>query len=196
MDPDLNKYDLNHRVTHHPKMSDEEWDRVYAEVWHAFYTFEHMETVLRRMAALGSNKKLTTLHRLLWYRDFHRLYGCHPLEGGFGRVKSRKDRRSGMPLENPFVFYARYAVSEIRSAASMLWTYRRLRRSLKAIWEDPQRLEYRDVAITPPDLDELSLGLYAETRGTAAAIEKQKRQQEIVRKAQAKRDEVPLVAAE
>jgi hypothetical protein len=196
MDPDLNKYDLNHRVTHHPKMSDEEWDRVYAEVWHAFYTFEHMETVLRRMAALRSNKKLTTLHRLLWYRDFHRLYGCHPLEGGFGRVKSRKDRRSGMPLENPFVFYARYAATEIRSAASMLWTYRRLRRSLKAIWTDPNRFDYRDVAITPPDLDELSLSLYAETRGTAAAIEKQKRQQAIVRKAQAKRDEVPLVAAE
>ena len=87
MDPDLNKYDLNHRVTHHAKMSDAEWDRVYAEVWHAFYTFEHMETILRRMTALGSNKKLTTLYRLLWYRDFHRLYGCHPLEGGFGRVK-------------------------------------------------------------------------------------------------------------
>ena len=28
MDPDLNKYDLTHRVTHHQKMSDEEWDRV------------------------------------------------------------------------------------------------------------------------------------------------------------------------
>ena len=78
----------------------------------------------------------------------------------------------------------------------MPWTYRRLRRSLDAIWKDPHRFEYRDVAITPPDLDELSLGLYAETRGTAAAIEKQKRQQEIVRKAQARRDEVPLVAAE
>jgi hypothetical protein len=196
MDPDLNKYDLNHRVIHHSKMSDEEWDRVYAEVWQAFYTFEHMETVLRRMTALGSNKKLTTLHRLLWYRDFYRLYGCHPLEGGFGRVKSRRDRRFGMKLENPFVFYARYAASEIRNVGSMLWTYRRLRRSLKAIWKDPKRFEYRDVAITPPDLDELKLGLYAETRGTAAAIEKQKRQQDIVRKAQAKRDEVPLVAAE
>ena len=39
-------------------------------------------------------------------------------------MKSRKDRRSGMPLENPFVFYARYAASEIRNVSSMLWTYR------------------------------------------------------------------------
>lgn len=29
MDPDMNKYDLNHRVTHHPTMSDDEWDRAY-----------------------------------------------------------------------------------------------------------------------------------------------------------------------
>ncbi len=26
MDPDLNKYDLNHRVTHHSRMSDAEWE--------------------------------------------------------------------------------------------------------------------------------------------------------------------------
>ena len=198
MDPDLNKYDLNHRVTHHAKMSDAEWDQVYAEVWHAFYTFEHMETILRRMTALGSNKKLTTLYRLLWYRDFHRLYGCHPLEGGFGRVKVRKDRRHGMPIENPLVFYARYAASELRNIGSMLLTYRRLRRSLKAIWSDPKRFAYRDVAITPPDLDELSLSLYAETRGTAAAIEKDKRQQDIRRTARNKQhvERVPLAAAE
>src|SRR6185503_9352280 len=91
MDPDLNKYDLNHRVTHHQRMSDAEWDKVYSEVWLHFYSFDHMETILRRVAALKSNKKLATVHRLLWYRDFHRLYGCHPLEGGFGRIKARKD---------------------------------------------------------------------------------------------------------
>ena len=75
---------------------------------------------------------------------------------------------------------------------------RRLRRSLKAIWSDPKRFEYRDVAITPPDLDELSLSLYAETRGTAAAIEKDKRQQDIRRTARNMQhvERVPLAAAE
>ena len=29
MDPDLNKYDLNHRVSHHPIMSDAVWEKVY-----------------------------------------------------------------------------------------------------------------------------------------------------------------------
>jgi hypothetical protein len=196
MDPDLNKYDLNHRVTHHPKMSDTEWDQAYAEVWHRFYTFEHMETILRRMAALGSNKKLTTMHRLLWYRDFHRLYGCHPLEGGFGRIKMRRDRRHGMPLENPVTFYARYVLTEARAYGSMLWTYAKLKRRLKKIWTDPARRAYRDTAITPPAADEMSLGIYAETRGTSAEIAREKRQQEIIRAAQAKKQAAaPALAA-
>ena len=29
MDPDMNKYDLYQRVSHHPVMSDEEWDEAY-----------------------------------------------------------------------------------------------------------------------------------------------------------------------
>jgi radical SAM superfamily enzyme YgiQ (UPF0313 family) len=198
MDPDLNKYDLNHRVTHHEKMPDAEWDKVYDEVWDRFYTFEHMETILRRMTALGSNKKLTTVYRLLWYRDFRRLYACHPLEGGFFRVKSRRDRRHGMPVENPLLFYAKYAGSEVRNFASMAVTYVKLRRSLKKIWTDPKRYEYRDIAITPPGVDEAQLELYSETRGTAAEIDKHRRQREIVKAGQAAAaaHQPPQVAAE
>ena len=33
MDPDMNKYDLNHRVSHHPKMSDAEWEDAYRAAW-------------------------------------------------------------------------------------------------------------------------------------------------------------------
>ena len=46
MDPDLNKYDLYHRVTHHPKMSDAEWEEAYRAAWQHFYTPEHMRTML------------------------------------------------------------------------------------------------------------------------------------------------------
>ena len=185
MDPDLNKYDLNHRVTHHPKMSDEEWDKVYAEVWGRFYTFEHMETILRRMLALGSNKKYTTLHSLLRYRDYHRLHRCHPLEGGLIRIKSRRDRRHGMPLENPLTFYPRYIAREFRNNVGAALTYWRLKRLLKRRLHDPSRQTWRDLAITPANADEYSRELYAETRGTAAAIAKKQRQQKIVLAARA-----------
>ena len=140
------------------------------------------------MVALGSNKKLTTINRLVWYREFYRLYGCHPLEGGFGRIKSRRDRRPGMALENPLAFYARHIALELRNSASMLWTYWRLRRLMKAIWTDPQRFAYRDQAITPPDADELNLSLYTETRGTAKAIEK--RRKDVMRSARVNRREL------
>ena len=33
MDPDMNKYDLNHRVTHHSKMSDAEWEDALQAAW-------------------------------------------------------------------------------------------------------------------------------------------------------------------
>jgi Radical SAM superfamily len=33
MDPDLNKYDLYHRVTHHGRMTDGEWDDAYRAAW-------------------------------------------------------------------------------------------------------------------------------------------------------------------
>ena len=51
MDGDLNKYDTNHRVTHHPKMSDTEWDEAYREAWMSYYTSDHIRTILRRVAA-------------------------------------------------------------------------------------------------------------------------------------------------
>ena len=51
MDPDLNKYDLNNRVTHHPVMSDDDWDDAYRAAWQSFYSLEHVRTVLRRAAA-------------------------------------------------------------------------------------------------------------------------------------------------
>ena len=67
MDPDMNKYDLNHRVSHHPKMSDPEWEEAYRAAWEAFYTPEHMRTILRRSAASPIGRPKTTLSTILWF---------------------------------------------------------------------------------------------------------------------------------
>jgi len=66
MDPDMNKYDLNHRVSHHPKMSDEEWEDAYRAAWAAYYTPEHVRTILRRSAACRIGRPGTTLTTILW----------------------------------------------------------------------------------------------------------------------------------
>jgi radical SAM superfamily enzyme YgiQ (UPF0313 family) len=49
MDPDLNKYDLTHRVSHHPKISDAEWEDAYRAAWNAYYTPAHIRTIMRRV---------------------------------------------------------------------------------------------------------------------------------------------------
>jgi uncharacterized radical SAM superfamily protein len=149
MDPDMNKYDLNHRVTHHPKMSDAEWEEAFYEAHRRFYSYEHMETVLRRMAALGSTKKQSTLHRLLAYRESMRVEGVAKLEAGYLRIRRRKQRRPGMPIENPLAFYPWHWWRTASSTFSIFATYVRLRFILNRVMRDPERLAYRDLALTP-----------------------------------------------
>ena len=48
LDPDLNKYDLEHVTAAHSTMSREQWEKVYEDAWKTYYTPEHMKTVMRR----------------------------------------------------------------------------------------------------------------------------------------------------
>lgn len=149
LDPDANRYDLHHRVTHHGRMSDAEWEQAYRAAWRSFYTFEHMETILRRMIALRSNRKFSTVHRLVMYREFVRCWGVHALEGGLVRICHRRDRRPGLPLEPRTVFYPKYLGKLLSGTLGILMTYGRLRRMLRRLWRDPHRFQYRDAAIAP-----------------------------------------------
>ena len=56
MDPDMNKYDLEHACTAHPIMSKEAWTKVYADAWTRYYTDAHVETIMRRAVVSGINK--------------------------------------------------------------------------------------------------------------------------------------------
>ena len=50
MDSDLNKYDLEHVCTAHPRMGRQEWQAAYREAWSLYYTPTHMKTLLWRAA--------------------------------------------------------------------------------------------------------------------------------------------------
>jgi hypothetical protein len=56
MDPDLNKYDLEHACTGQPLMSKQAWTQVYADAWKRYYTDEHVETIMRRGIASGMRR--------------------------------------------------------------------------------------------------------------------------------------------
>ncbi len=148
MDADLNKYDLNHDVTGHPLMSRETWRETYRKAWETYYTDEHVETVLRRCIATGTSPG-KTMFFIVWFKGCLGIEGIHPLEGGFGRIKTRKNRRSGLPLENPLVFYPKYLASLLWKQLRWIKLYVRMRLIYLRVRKDPKKLEYMDLALEP-----------------------------------------------
>ena len=148
LDPDLNKYDLEHVTTTHSTMSVAEWKQAYDEAWDIFYQPDHIRTVMRRAAATGINAG-NMMFLLLWYWACEKLEKVHPLQGGYLRRKYRKDRRPTLPRENPLVFYPKYAyelVYKHARLAGQIVKFGRFRYQLKG---DPEAKNYRDVALTP-----------------------------------------------
>ena len=176
LDPDLNKYDLEHVTTTHPRMSKAEWEGIYRQAWETYYSPEHMETVMRRATATGISAG-KTLFLLLWF------YGCitaekiHPLEGGYLRRKYRRDRRPGMPIESVWRFYPRYVaevVSKHVRLARLIWKFGRVRRRLR---HDPEARRYTDQALTPVADNELdALEMFTATSAAKSAVEKARKE--------------------
>ena len=176
MDPDMNKYDLNHRVSHHPTMSDEDWEAAYKAAWHSFYTPEHINTIIRRTCANKIGRPSTTLTTILWFYLMILYEGVHPLEGGAFRLKFRRDRRHGLPVENALTFYPRYAFETARKAVGYLRVYRKTKKMLEAALKSPDRWTYSDLAIAPPRDDEFeALELYHATTGGEEALARKRR---------------------
>ncbi len=88
----MNKYDLDHVVTGHSTMSQSDWEQIYRTAWEAYYTPEHIATVMRRAEACGLTYR-RVLEGLVYFYHFITREDVHPLEGGFLRMKHRRDRR-------------------------------------------------------------------------------------------------------
>jgi radical SAM superfamily enzyme YgiQ (UPF0313 family) len=152
MDPDMNKYDLEHACTAHPIMSPAVWKRVYRESWARYYTDAHVETILRRAFASGlAMNKVSGL--VTWLSGATPIERVHPLQLGIFRRKIRTQRRSGMPIESPMVFYPRRALEITKSTVQWLARARRYRALRKRITADPAGRTYVDAALAPPPLD-------------------------------------------
>jgi hypothetical protein len=104
--------------------------------------------------------------------------GVHPLEGGAFRLKFRRDRRYGMRLESRLVFYLRYAAETVVKAHRYLAVYRDAMRTVRQVLRAPDRWTYTDIAIAPPQEDELDrLDLYHATSGGEAAVDRLRREE-------------------
>jgi radical SAM superfamily enzyme YgiQ (UPF0313 family) len=169
MDADLNRYDVEHVTTDHPRMSKAQWEQAYREAWAAFHTRDRFETVMRRAEATnsGPGKVLT---QLIWSYCAVELENVHPYQGGYLRRKYRKDRRPSLPVESAFVFYPRYVAGLLYKhfkLAQAIWRYRPFAKKLR---RDPAARHYTDVALTPVADEELdTLEMFASSDATKSA---------------------------
>jgi hypothetical protein len=176
MDPDLNKYDLSHRVWHHGKMSDTEWEEAYRAAWARYYTPEHVRTILRRAAVNRLRYLNSILSTVLWFSLMIPYENLHPLEGGALRLKFRKDRRPGLPIEPPLVFYPRLLRDTVRKLQGYASTIMQYRRIMKEVRSAPDRASYSDAAIAPQQDQEFEkFDLYHATTGGEAALQRKLR---------------------
>jgi radical SAM superfamily enzyme YgiQ (UPF0313 family) len=159
IDPDLNKFDLEHVVTDHPTMSRESWQGAYRQAWRTYYSDEHMVTVIRRATASGMRTN-TIMFLMVWFWASMELYNIYPLESGVQRRKVRRDRRPGLPIESAWTFYPRFvwdlAGKHLRFARKfwkMYWIQ-------LAISRDPKARDYTDAALradSAADYDSLEM---------------------------------------
>jgi radical SAM superfamily enzyme YgiQ (UPF0313 family) len=170
MDADLNKYDVEHVCTAHPKMTQKEWQDIYHEAWQLYYTPEHMKTLLRRAAATGV--PIGNLAKyLLTFSTTDRLEKVHPLQGGIFRLKHPSERRPGLSRENPWLFWPRFAWETLVKHTVLAGAIGRLLVWQTVIANGPGAHIYMDQALTPvsDDGDE-TLELLTKTAGGRAAV--------------------------
>jgi radical SAM superfamily enzyme YgiQ (UPF0313 family) len=169
MESDLNKYDVEHVCTAHPKMSKEEWESIYQEAWSLYYSPEHMRTLLRRMAASGG--PMGSLVKLLIpFATTVGLENVHPLQAGILRLRHPSERRPGLPGEHPWIFWARFAWETLSKHAVVALTIGRLLLMKIAIDCNPNARAYLDPALEPVCDNDAGLDLLTRTTGAAAAV--------------------------
>jgi radical SAM superfamily enzyme YgiQ (UPF0313 family) len=171
MDQDLNNYDLNHITTDHSVMTREEWYGAFREAWRSFYSVEHIKTLMRR----GRTNRVSTgniMGSSIAVYVYACVEGVQPLESGFIRRRVRRERRPGLPIEHPLVFYPKYwsrSLVGYGKALAMLIPLALERRRLK---RDPEARHYMDQALTPVGDQELSaMEMYSVSDGARTAVQ-------------------------
>ncbi|MFQ5588288.1 MAG: B12-binding domain-containing radical SAM protein [Nitrospiria bacterium] len=154
LETDMNKYDLEHPCTKHPKMSAAEWHKTYMAAWDAYYSDENVERLFRRRFADGNSIRRLQ-EQVMWFYGSILFEKVHPLQSGIIRRKSRSERRPGFPVENIVVFNLRRVIEMVSAAKGILGLHLRLRKIQKRVRNDPNGKAYRDMATTPVNTEKL-----------------------------------------
>jgi hypothetical protein len=167
----MNKYDLEHVVTGHERMSKEEWEGIYRAAWDAYYTRDHLFTILRRSAAKGVGlSRLVSV--LFFFAVCVKVEGVHPLQGGVVRLRFRTDRRPGLPIESFWAFWPKTILRGFATNGRLFAHWLKLERMRRLIHRDPNRHAYMDSALAPvSDDEEERLEMFTHNEGARHAVE-------------------------
>jgi hypothetical protein len=126
LDPDFNNYDSFRAVTPHPLMTPETWTAAYRAAWPAFYSTAHMRAALLRQ---NPHTYWGLFKCFLWYRA-SMIEGTHPMVTGFVRLKDRRSRRPGWPIEGRVAFFRR----RVRELGRLAVAYAALFVEMEELW--------------------------------------------------------------
>ena len=131
-----------------PIMSADTWRGVYRDAWRRYYSDAHVETVLRRAVASGiSPRKIADAMTV--FSGSSRIERVHPLQFGYVRRKIRTQRRHGLPVVNPLVFYPWRAWDFLSVAGKWASLALRYRAILRRVVADKDGAAYMDEALKP-----------------------------------------------
>ena len=171
MDADLNKYDLEHVVTDHPRLTRAELQAMYDGAWRLYYTREHVETLLKR-AAVTDVPMMSLAKVLMQFTTVMQLEKVHPLQSGLLRMMRPSERRPGLPREPALSFYARYLGNVIRRNAALFRTVWWILSVKRRIERDPDRHLYVDRSLAPVgEHEDETYDHLTQTAGAKAAID-------------------------
>ncbi|MBI4602866.1 MAG: radical SAM protein [Planctomycetes bacterium] len=120
MDSDYNRFDSFHPTIRHPRMSAGEWFDVYRQAWRDTYTVDAMKTVLGRTK---ERSYWGLFKNFVWYRHSAVIEGTHPMICGFFRLKDRKDKREGYPVDGIFKHHVQRAREVVTWAREIVKLY-------------------------------------------------------------------------
>jgi hypothetical protein len=98
---------------------------------------------------------VSRLHAVLWFfSSVHVVEHLHPLQCGVVRLKYRRDRRPGLPLEPIWTFYPKYAFELVSKHVRVLKHWLDLELMVRRARRHAAPGMYGDLALTPVADDE------------------------------------------
>jgi hypothetical protein len=119
------------------------------------------------------------LFLITWFTGSINIEHIHPLEGGFLRLKFRRDRRPGFAIEPIWSFYPKYFTEVASKLVRWTMLYIKLRLIYLRIKTDPKRFEYSDTAMTAVATDEAETHELFNTDAARAYVAQNRRVKEM-----------------